>query len=333
MGRLVLVTGANGFIAGAAARAFLRRGWRVRGSTRGAEAPAGVERVVVGGLGPDTDWAAALAGVDVVVHAAARVHDSRAPDDDPVRGYAAVNTAATRALAQAARRAGVRRLVFVSTIGVNGHETLATPFSEASPAGPRTPYARSKWEAEQALRELCGDGMELVVLRFPLVYGPGAPGNFSRLVGLVRSRLPLPLGSIRNQRNLLYVENAADALVAAAEHPRAAGELFLVADREQISTPELVREIARNLGRGVVLFPTSRPLIEWAGSLLGATVGLVTSLLIDTRRIHSLLGWTPPFTLQEGLRRSLRPREVSPPASPAAPPPPAGRAAAGNTPG
>lgn len=314
--RRVLITGIGGFVASHAAQAFARAGWTVRGSTRGGgraetrarPVPPGVEVVETGPFGAGTDWAPALDGVDAVVHLAARVHDVATPPDDARRGYAAVNVRATERLAEAAVRAGVRRFVFVSSIGVNGHATGAQPFRETDPAAPVTPYARSKWRAEQLLDDLARRGcLQVVRLRFPLVYGPGAPGNFGRLSRLVRSRWPLPLGAVRNRRSLLFVGNAADVLVRAAAHPAASG-LFMVSDGEEISTPELVRRLGKLLGVRTRLFTVDSRALRRIGRVAGRAAeveGLVSSLVVDSSAARERLEWHPPWSLAEGLERSV----------------------------
>lgn len=311
----VLVTGIDGFIGSHVAAAFAAKGWQVRGTTRrvrgrgpGRPVPAGAE-IRQGRLDHRTEWASLLDGVDVVVHLAARVHDVTTPVDDPEQGYWSVNVNATDRLARQAARSGVRRIVYLSSIGVNGHSTGERAFTTGDPALPVTPYARSKWQAEQLLVVMAEAGaFQLVRLRFPLVYGPRAPGNFGRLLRLIATRIPLPFASIRNRRSLLYVENAADVLARAAEHPAAAGRLFLAADREEVSTPDLIRRLAELSGIRAHLFPVRVALLRALGRAIGRSeevAGLVNSLRVDSSDAHTTLQWTPPWSLDQGLARSV----------------------------
>jgi len=268
-----------------------------------------VEAVAVGNIDRATDWTRALRGIDVVVHLAGRAHvlDERSPG--ALESFREVNVEGTmRLAAQAADR--VRRLVFVSSIGVNGSRTTDRPFSESSPPAPVENYAKSKYEAEQELRALSGrTGLELVIVRPPLVYGPGCPGNFLRLIRLVDSGLPLPIASIRNSRSLIFVENLASALLACAEHPSARGRTYLVDDGETISTPELARTLGRLLGRRARLVPCPLPILRPLALLVGradALDKLGDSLVVDGSTIRRELAWRPHRTMQDGLADTVR---------------------------
>lgn len=272
---LALVTGATGFVGRALCAELVRGGWEVRAGDLRQEG-----------------WPDALRGVDAILHLAAAVH---------ARGgealYHEVNVAATRRLGVAALQAQVRRLVFVSTIKVNGEATPAEhPFRSSDAPRPQGAYARSKWQAEEVLAELArGGGLEVVVVRPPLVYGPGVRANFLRLLQLVDTRLPLPFASIRNRRSLVYVGNLAALLCACASHPRAAGKTFLAADGEDCSTPDLVRRIAAALGRTARLLPFPPALLPSR---------LASSLAVDATETRATLGWRAPHTLDEGLART-----------------------------
>lgn len=302
-----MVTGANGFIGRVLVRRLVADGRPVRAAVRREDVPlpAGVERANVGNIGPDTDWAAALDGVDAVVHLAARAHVLREDAADPLAAFRAVNAAGTRRLAAAARAAGVRRLVYVSTIGVHGVKTAGRPLDESSPFEPESLYAQSKLEGEHALREaLVGSKTEWVILRPPLVYGPGAPGNFGRLARLVARGVPLPLGSVRNRRSLIHVANLADAIVRCIDHPAAAGETFVVSDGEDVSTAELVCRMGHAAGARARLVPCPPAILRLAGALLGrrGDVGrLVDDLVVDSGKIRARLEWRPPVSLDAGL--------------------------------
>jgi nucleoside-diphosphate-sugar epimerase len=275
-----------------------------------AEAMPPMEYAEVGDIGPATRWDEALRGVDAVVHLAARVHVRVRSAPAAIAAYRRVNTAGTERLALAAAAAGVRRFVFLSTLKVNGEATQARPFTESDPPAPQDAYARAKWEAEQALHRIgARTGMEVVILRPPLVYGPGVKANFLALLKAVARGLPLPLGAIDNRRSLVYVGNVADAIVKCLEHPAAAGQTFLVRDGEDVSTPELVRRLARALGVKPRLFPVPPSWLSFAGQLTGrrdAVDRLIGSLAIDDAKIREALGWVPPYTLDEGLEATAR---------------------------
>ncbi len=306
----ILVTGASGFIGSHLLSLLLARGWQVRGTVRSAERldrlPAPAEGVVVGALGPQTDWSEALAGVDVAVHLAARVHVMR--DADP-SAYSRANVDGSRRLAEEATAAGVKRLVFMSSVKAMGEaERAARPWREEDPCLPQDEYGRSKLEAERAIAEAaCQTGMETVVLRPPVVYGPGVTANIFTLFCMVNRGWPLPLGSVDNRRSFIYVGNLVHALMAAAEHPKAAGETFLVSDGQDLSTPELIRAIGRALGRPARLFPLSPGLLRGVARCLGRSAEvdrLLGSLVVDSTRIRRRLGWEPPFLLEQGLART-----------------------------
>jgi len=305
----VLVTGATGFVGSFLCTRLLSEGWKVRAAMLASESPsalvAGVEPVIIEPLGPDTQWNHTLVGIDTVIHLAARVHIMDDPAIDPLTEFRSVNTEGTRQLAREAVRAGVKRLVFISSIKVNGEES-PIPYTEAAAALPADPYGVSKWEAEQSLLQIEAEtGLEVVVVRPPLVYGPGVKANFLNMMKFVHRGIPLPLGSIRNKRSIIYVGNLVDVLVACAVHPAAAGETFLVSDGEDISTPELVRRTAAALGVPARLFPVPLSLMRLAGALTGkgATVNrLAESLYVDCTKIRRELAWQPPHTLREGLQ-------------------------------
>lgn len=288
-----LVTGAAGFVGRALCAALLRGGWRVRAAMRAAAPIDGVEAGVIGDLA-EASWEPALQGIGVVFHLAATVH---------TRGsealYQAVNVEGTERVARAAARAGVRRLVFASTIKVNGEATAAgAAFRAGDAPHPQDAYARSKWRAEQALARVAAEtGLEVVIVRPPLVYGPGVRANFLRLLKLVDSGLPLPFASIRNRRSLLYVGNLAALLVRSATASGCAGKTFLAADGEDLGTPELVRCMGAALGRPARLLPFPAALLP---------PKLRDSLVVDIADTRAALGWQPPHTVDEGLRATAQ---------------------------
>ncbi|MDP1927119.1 MAG: SDR family oxidoreductase [Thiobacillus sp.] len=297
-----LVSGATGFVGTALCARLAASGVEVVPAVR---SKSGLpHEVVTGNMDASTDWRSALTGCDVVIHLAARVHKMIDAAQDPLALYQATNTEATLSLARQAAQAGVKRFVFISTIKVNG-EGHDAPYRETDIAAPEDAYAISKWEAEQGLWQIAADtGLEVVILRPPLVYGPGVKANFQRLIDIVKRGWPLPLGAIHNRRSLLYLGNFVDAIRLCVEHPAAAGQTFLLDDGEPVSTPELIRAVARALGRPAHLLAMPVWMLEAAGTLLGkraAVARLTGSLFVDSSVIRSRLGWVPPFTLEQGL--------------------------------
>ncbi len=308
-GGRILVTGANGFVGGALCVQAAARGWRVRGATRGECQMAAVENIAVGMIDAETDWTPALQGVDVVIHLAARVHVMHDAAVDPLAAFRDFNLHGTMNFARQAARAGVRRFVFVSSIKVNGEQrSSGRAFTESDQADPQDPYAVSKWEAEQALQRMADEtGMEVVIVRPPLVYGPGVKGNFAQMLKVLAKRIPLPLASVHNLRSLVYIGNLADALIACAAHPAAAGQTYLVSDGEDLSTPSLLRQLGVAMGRPALLLPCPPGLLRLAARVTGKAdqmQRLQGSLQVDSGKIRRELGWTPPYTLQQGLQET-----------------------------
>lgn len=310
----VLITGANGFVGQALCAEVMRRGLHVRGAVRSAcELPAEVEPAVVGAIDDATDWTAALRGVDMVIHLAARVHMMNDTIADPLAEFRKVNLHGTANLARQAADAGVRRLVYVSSIKVNGKSSLSPQaegaqniFTEKDIPDPQEPYGVSKWEAEQALHRVNGDtGLEVVIVRPPLIYGSGVKGNFAQMMNIVHKKIPLPFASIHNLRSLLYLGNLTDALIACATHPAASGQTYLICDGEDISTPELLRQLAAGMGVPSRLLPFPPAMLKLVANLAGKSQQierLIGSLRIDGDKIRTDLNWTPPFTVRQGLQ-------------------------------
>ncbi len=306
----VLVTGASGFVGRALCPALQDDGHRVIAAVRSAGGlPEGCEARIVGDIGPETDWTEALRDTETVVHLAARVHVMRESAADPLTAFRRTNTEGTLCLARAAAQAGVRRFVFLSSVKVLGETCHEGPFTDASPPNPQDPYAVSKWEAETGLSDLAREfGMEVVILRPPLVYGPGVRGNFLSLLRLVDRGLPLPLGAVRNRRSLLGLGNLVDAIGLCLTHPAAPGRTFLLRDGEDLSIPELVRRLARDLERRAPPFPVPVGLLKLGASCIGKSAEarrLLGSLTVDDRPIRQELEWNPPFTLDEGLDETV----------------------------
>lgn len=300
----ILVTGARGFVG----RSILKRlmgqaGVVAIGAGRNENElpdPEALQQWVrAPELDAGSDWRAVLSGVDAVIHSAGRAHMvNDAGDDDPAQ-YRRINRDGTLALARQAAQAGVRRFVFLSSIHVNGLKTQGKAFTETSPVLPLSPYALSKYEAEQALMELAGEGtMEIVIVRPPLVYGPDAPGNLRRLANLVARGLPLPFASVRNARSLVHADNLADLLALSTFHAQAANEIFLAADGKDLTTGDIVRHMAADLNVPARLFACPPALLRVGLSAIGkATMAdqLLSSLQVDISKARDVLGWVPPY--------------------------------------
>lgn len=305
----VLVTGANGFVGRPLCEALLAEGWHVRGAVRSfakaVDLPRGVTPAIIPSLHAHEAWFTACRDVDTVVHLAARsrVKDEQSPE--ALARYRSVNVAGTKRLASMAAAAGVRRFVYLSTVKVMG-ECGDRPFTENDQPAPRDAFAQSKWEAEQALRKIEADaGLEVVILRPPLVYGPGVKANFRRLMFAVMRGIPLPLASTQNLRSLIYLGNLVDAIVECIAVPRATGQTYLVSDDDDVSTSELLRRVGTALERPARLVRFPVPLLRMAGQVFHRedTVDrLVESLIVNCRKIRTELGWAPPFSMQVGLQ-------------------------------
>jgi len=252
------------------------------------------------------DLSALLPGVDVLIHAAARAHIMKDEVVDPMAEYRRVNVEGTLSLARQAAAAGVKRFVFISSIGVNGNISTR-PFRVDDQPNPAEPYAQSKWEAEQGLMKLAAEtSMEVVIIRPPLVYGPDAPGNFGSLVRWIEKGVPLPLGAIHNKRSLVGIDNLVDLIVHCIDHPAAANQVFLAGDGEDLSTTELLRGVGKAMGKSARLIPVPAGLLQFGATLLGRKAmaqRLLGSLQVDISKTCELLDWKPPYTVEEGLRR------------------------------
>lgn len=305
----VLVTGANGFVGKALCeRLETEEGFQVVRAVRKA---CGKTSVSVGDLHGNTDWGLALNDVDAVVHAAARVHMMKDPATDPAHIYKRVNVDGTLNLARQAALAGVRRFVFLSSIKVNGETTdLGRSFSPDDPPHPMDPYGISKWEAERGLWSLAAStGMEVVIIRPPLVYGPGVRANFQTMMRWLTYGIPLPLGAIHNRRSMVALDNLVDLLFTCLTHPAAANQTFLVSDGETLSTTELLRRLSQALRKPARLVPVPESLIRFGAAMFGGrdiARRLCGNLVVDITKTRQLLGWIPPMPVDIGLELAAR---------------------------
>jgi len=306
----VVVTGANGFVGRALCAVAAARGFVVCGIFRApSDLPSATEGFMVGNIDDRTDWRDALAGSKVVIHLAARVHVMADTVENPLDEFRRVNVQGTLNLARQAAAAGVRRFVFVSSIKVNGEATkLGVPFSTDDIPAPLDAYGVSKMEAEQGLHEIAlQTGMEVVIIRPPLVYGPGVKANFAAMMRWLKRGVPLPLGAIHNQRSLVALDNLVDLIVTCLTHPAAANQTFLVSDGEDVSTTELLRRMGQAMNRPARLMPVPAGLLEQAAALVGKrdmAQRLCGSLQVDIQKTRQLLGWKPPLTLDQGLKKA-----------------------------
>ncbi len=310
----ILITGATGFIGQRLMQILLTQTpHRLAALVRrnGTPLPEGVRRIQVDALDGATDYGDQLAGFDVIIHLAARVHRLEETHDSAYPAYKAINTDGTLNLARQAVTAGVRRFIYLSSIKVNGESTdPGRPFRADDPPQPSDPYAISKHEAERALAQLSQEtGLEYVIIRPPLVYGPGVKANFQRLMGMVRRGLPLPLGAVDNRRSLVSLDNLTSLIQRCLDHPAAANQVFLISDDRDLSTAELLRQIAAAMQRTVRLLPFPPGLLSLAARLLGRedlARRLLGNLQVDISKTKNLLGWQPVATLEEGLRETAR---------------------------
>ncbi len=309
----VILTGANGFVGGHLERHLIESGYEVssvvRTTTRSV-AESSPPRVVVDSL--QEYMFEKQAGETVVIHAAARAHILKDSANDPLAAYRVDNTDTTLAFARHAAKAGIKRFVFISTVKVNGERTpRGVPYTATDVPSPEDPYAISKFEAEVGLKAIAQEtGMEIVIIRPPLVYGKGVKGNFATLMAAVRKGIPLPLGSIHNKRSMVGIHNLVDLIECAIRHPNAAGNTFLVSDGHDLSTTELLRGMIKSSGGKSILIPVPPFVIRFTASILGKrdmATRLLESLHVDISATKDILGWSPPFAIQDELDSCFTP--------------------------
>lgn len=302
----VLVTGANGFVGKALLKYLSTQAFELVAATRIGYVPSGSELVFgVGDINSETDWSVPLKDVDVIVHVAGLAHLTRSASD-ALATFRTVNLDGTLSLARQAVAAGVRRLIFISSIGVNGYQA-GQPLTADDKPEPADSYSQSKWEAEQALMALAADSkLEIVIIRPPLIYGPGAPGNFGRLVRIVSLGFPLPLGAVHNRRTLVSLENLIDLIAVCITHPEAVNQIFLAGDGEDISTTELLKCIAKALNKKIFLIPVPVSVVIFFARILGRgdeVKKICGNLQVDIGKSRRVLGWSPPASVRAGLCR------------------------------
>lgn len=300
----VLVTGASGFVGRRLCQRIINDGGQVRRALRSSSE---LEGVVVGELAPDTDWSLALEGMESVVHLAARVHVMHETAEDAMAEFRRVNVGGTLNLARQAAESGIKRIVFISSIKVNGEQTTAgVPFTASDIPSPKDPYAISKWEAEQGLFDLVTKtGMEVVIIRPPLVYGPGVKANFLSMMRWLSRGIPLPLGAIQNYRTLIALDNLVDLIITCIYHPAAANQVFLAGDGEDLSTTELLERLGNALGKPARLLQVPAKVLEIMATMAGKrdfAQRLCGSLQIDISKTREVLAWTPPVSVEDGLQ-------------------------------
>ncbi|MBI3285128.1 MAG: SDR family oxidoreductase [Burkholderiales bacterium] len=309
MNKTIVLTGASGFVGGAIARALLRQGEHLVCPSRQPLSwqAEQMRNPPMTELAPDSDWSDCLRAAEIVIHCAARVHVMQEAALDPLAEFRRVNVAATLNLARQAAAAGVRQFVFLSSVKVNGEATLpGQPFTENSPPQPQDAYGVSKLEAESALLALGREtGMAITIVRPPLVYGPGVKANFLSMLRWVKKGLQLPLASIHNRRSFVYLENLVSLVLCCLRHAQAGQQVFLVSDDCDVATPDLLRGCAAALGLRARLLPCPPALLYGLARLAGrpAAAGrLCQSLQVDIAKARTVLGWVPPYTLEQGLR-------------------------------
>lgn len=308
--KTVLVSGANGFVGKALCAELSRLGHAVRAAVRSSTLQVeNIEAISIGEINAETDWTDALRGIKVVIHLAARVHVMNDNAVDPLDELRKVNVDGAVNLARQAAKAGVQRYIFISSIKVNGEGALlGQPYTVENQPAPIDAYGISKREAEDALRQLADQtGMELVIIRPPLVYGPGVKANFYSMMRWLEKGVPLPLGAIHNKRSFVALDNLVDLIVTCIAHPSAANQTFLAGDGEDLSTTELLQRLGKALGKPAKLLPLPSWVLKTGAILLGKrdmAQRLCNSLQVDISKTRDLLGWTPPVSVDDALKKT-----------------------------
>ncbi len=308
--RKILLTGASGFVGRALADQLIGTGAQLKVVARSSLNIPGADTLLVDSIDNRTSWGKNLKGIDTVIHCAGRAHIMNDLFANPLPEYRRVNVGGTLNLARQAAAAGVRRFIFLSSVKVNGEQTLkGQPFTELDEPMPQNPYAISKFETEQALMELAAHtDMEVVIIRPTLVYGVGVKANFFTMLKMVKLGMPLPFGSIENKRSFIYLENLNSLIISCIDHPKAANQIFLASDGYDLSTTELLRYCANAMGVSVYLLPIPESWCILSATVLGqgeSIQRLCGTLQVDIGKANKLLGWTPPISVQVGLQRTV----------------------------
>lgn len=307
---MILVTGATGFVGSRLVERLAREKKSVIACVRQRnKISSNTITTIIDDLTESTDWTSALSGIEAVIHSAARVHVMNDLSADPLVEFRRVNVEGTLNLARQAAKNGVQRFIFISSIKVNGEGTeLGKPYTADDTPAPSDPYGISKQEAEQGLLRLAAEtGMEVVIIRPVLVYGPGVKANFLSMMKWLNKGIPLPLGAIHNKRSLVALDNLVDLIVTCLHHPGAANQIFLVSDGEDISTSDLLRRMGTALDKPARLLPIPASWLNLAAILVGkrnVAQRLCGSLQVDISKTRQLLGWQPPLTVDQGLKRA-----------------------------
>lgn len=308
-----LVTGASGFVGKALCMELATRGFDIVAVIRTHDAPLAemASKLIIANLADINDeFQSALQQVDVVIHVAGRAHVLKEQAANPYQAYAKINIEATKNLALAAASNGVKRFIFISSIKVNGETTSMVPFNELNTPSPEDDYGKTKYEAEKELRVIAANSnMEIVIIRPPLIYGKGVKANFKNLIKLCHYKLPLPFGAIHNKRSMVYVENLVDFIITCASHPKAANEIFLISDDEDVSTSELILAIRQSLSLPALLIPIPQQWVVFLLSLIGKkslATRLCGNLQVDISKAKTLLGWKPPYSFKQGIQKTIQ---------------------------
>jgi nucleoside-diphosphate-sugar epimerase len=311
----ILVTGASGFIGRALCRGLIKLNFTVYGTVRNSDlnsSDSDFNSITVSEIGPEMNWINTLEKIDCIIHCAGMSHTMN--DENQLDLYRLINTEGTKSIATQAAKTGVKRFIFLSSVKVNGESTNkssdARKFTYNDVPNPKSYYAISKFEAEKALLEIAyKTGLEVVILRLPVVYGNGVKGNLKRLIKLINSRVPLPFGSVKNKRSLIGIDNLVDVIIKCIEHPNAIGQTFLLSDGKNLSTPELIQLIASAIGQPVKLFSLPLIFLKFFSFILGKKKEinrLTESLEVDDSYTKEILNWTPPVSVEEGIRRIIK---------------------------
>lgn len=308
----VLITGATGFIGNSLViklATFSEYKVRVAIRKKSENFPDSVEVLENFDISKKIDWTQALEKIDIIIHCAARVHIMKDLSKDPISDFRKVNTDGTLNLASQAALLGVKRFIFLSSLGVNGEKTIKDPFKADDTPNPHSPYTQSKMEAEIGLMEISKKNkMSVVIIRPPLVYGQNAPGNFGSLIRIVKKYIPLPLGAVKNKRSFVFLDNLIDMIICCLSHPNAINQVFLVSDDEDLSTAQLLKKIGKALGTTIFLLPIPLLILKVSAKCIGkakTAQQLLGSLQVDLEKTKSLLGWKPPFSVDDALRKMV----------------------------